>query len=224
MANEHVKRSFHSIDHKGHIVEGGPLDERLRNLECLAEGRRDRMTPGLDTYIEDRVKSEVTKAAASLTQASPYAVARVGVGGTIDARIDKAIARLDAIESAMRLMCTAVHGSVPASAAGFAGELALHFSQPTPLLVKHVRLADDSAEGLRISRIRCGVNFLPGDGNIDAIVTPNDDLVVTVENTGAQYANVSVLFFYEKAPQPCEAMEAMAKAYAKGYDYGYRGR
>lgn len=200
MANEDVKKSFHSIDHSGHIVPGGPLDERLRNIEGRLEGGG-----GIDnrSVLPSVIASEI----AAMRESMHFAISREAQ------RIADAAKRIDAIEQAMKLLCTAIHGHVPSSVGGHDGTIALIFMRPDVVKVHHVRLADDSPTCLRITSIRCGLREVDGDGNINEIVYPGSRVTVTVANSGLGIVNASVLIFYEEGV-------AVGDSYAKGYEYG----
>ena len=216
MANENVKRSFHSIDHSGHIVPNGPLDERLRNIEGRLEGGRlgDRSSlPAAISADIDALRREIRSTRDRVYQVEKMAHASARSNDVDNAHLSDALARIAKIEQAMKLMCTSVHAAVPAHANGYDGTNAFTFMRPDVVKVHHVRLADDSPTCLRITSIRCGLRVVSGDGNINEIVYPGQGVTVTVANSGLGIVSASVLVFYEEGVGVCDS-------YAKGYEYG----
>lgn len=210
MANENTKRSFHSIDHAGHIVPHGPLDERLRNIEARMEGGGH--AAGLREEIAKAIKLQADLAK---RVDPPWTAAH------LEARLNEAIARIAKIEQAMELMCTAIHGTVPAHAGGYDGTIAFTFMRPDVVKVHHIRLADDSPTCLRITSIRCGMRQFDSDGNINEIVYPGGGVTVTVANSGLGIVNASVLVFYEEGNSMADALPTpFAKAYLSGHAAG----
>lgn len=224
MANENVKKSFHSIDHAGHIVPGGPLDERLRNMEARLEGggggggngpalaalagEMEAMRNELRVARDRLGKMEVAHMHNHLRPTGPN-------GDALNAALEVVTKRIAKIEQAMKLMCTSVHAAVPAHANGYDGTNAFTFMRPDVVKVHHVRLADDSPTCLRITSIRCGLRVVNGDGNVDSVVYPGTGVTVTVANSGSGCVNASVLVFYEEGV-------GVGDSYAKGYEYGAR--
>ena len=203
-----VKKSYHSIDSRGHLVEGGPLDERLRNIEARMEGGGISNRSSLPAIIAadiDALRAELRTIRTDRCGAHLSAHAR---------NLDEAVARIAKIEESMRLMCMVLHGTVPMRG----GTITLSYAPPVPTRIAHVRLTDDADAALRIASMEWGAARINSDGKVDATLLPGVTLRVTVSNVGEAFLDASVLVFYEEMCE-CPLPPGLA-AYASGYAQG----